>query len=157
MKKFKRAFFFWLEQLHISRKERIALTTLLVLVLITASLNAFLRQKLNYDQEQYDAIMQEFEARSAAIEKRKREEALKYTPQPEVLAATPDPELSEPVNINTASAEELQRLDGIGATYAQRIIDYRKEHGPFRSVEELMNVKGIGKKTVEKLAPFVKL
>lgn len=157
MKKLKRAVYFWLEQLHISRKERIALTTLLVLILITAALNAFLQQKLNYDKEQYEAIMKEFEARSAAIEKRKQEEALKYTPQSEVLTVTPNSGVSIPVNINTAGPEELQLLDGIGEVYAQRIVEYRKEHGPFKSIEELTNIKGIGKKTVEKLAPFVKL
>ncbi len=48
------------------------------------------------------------------------------------------------VNINTASSEELKRLDGIGDALAGRIIQYRQEHGPFRSSQDIMKVKGIG-------------
>ncbi len=55
-----------------------------------------------------------------------------------------DADVLEPININTASVRRLQKLHGIGETKAQAIIDYREEHGDFTSVEELMNVKGIG-------------
>ena len=53
------------------------------------------------------------------------------------------------VDINTADAALLQTLNGVGPALAQRIIDYRGEHGPFRSVEELLEVKGIGEATLE--------
>ena len=59
------------------------------------------------------------------------------------------------LNINTASTEELQTLPNIGETTAQRIVDYRTQHGDFTSVDALQNVKGIGAKTLEKLRPFV--
>ena len=59
------------------------------------------------------------------------------------------------LNINTASAEELQTLPNIGVQMAQRIVDYRTQHGKFVSVDALQNVKGIGTKTLEKLKPFV--
>ena len=49
-----------------------------------------------------------------------------------------------PIDINTASAEELQELMGIGPVLAQAIVDYRAEHGPFASVDELLEVSGIG-------------
>lgn len=48
------------------------------------------------------------------------------------------------VNINTATAEELAQLMGIGPVLAQAIVDYRESHGPFASVEELLEVSGIG-------------
>jgi competence protein ComEA len=53
------------------------------------------------------------------------------------------------VNINTASLEELATLDLIGVKYAERIIDYRKNTGPFSNPEDLLNVKGSGQKTFE--------
>ena len=65
------------------------------------------------------------------------------------------PSTPELLNINTASAEELQTLPNIGVQMAQRIVDYREQHGKFTSVEALQNVKGIGAKTLEKLRPFV--
>ena len=58
------------------------------------------------------------------------------------------------VNITNASAEELQRLPGIGEKKAQAIIDHRKGH-PMHKVEDLTKVKGIGRKTVARLRPFL--
>jgi competence protein ComEA len=51
-----------------------------------------------------------------------------------------------PININSATLEELESLPGIGPSLGQRILDYRDENGPFRSVDELLNVSGIGEK-----------
>lgn len=65
------------------------------------------------------------------------------------------PAESEPenglININTATLDELMQLDGIGEVKGRAIIAYREEHGSFASVSELLNVKGIGEKTLEKL------
>lgn len=61
------------------------------------------------------------------------------------------------VNINTADLTELQRLPGVGPSTAQKIIDHRNTIGAFRSVEQLMDVKGIGPKKLEKMRPFVGL
>ncbi|UCB50145.1 MAG: helix-hairpin-helix domain-containing protein [Deltaproteobacteria bacterium] len=56
---------------------------------------------------------------------------------------------TEKVNINTATVEEIAKLEKIGPSYAERIVQYRKEHGPFEKPEDLMKVKGIGPKTFE--------
>ena len=65
-----------------------------------------------------------------------------------------EPEITFPVNINTATARELDALPGIGEVLAQRIIDYRNAHGPFGSVDALINVKGIGEKKLADLKPY---
>jgi competence protein ComEA len=55
------------------------------------------------------------------------------------------------ININTATAAELDALPGIGAKTAARIVEYRQKNGPFKKVEELMNVRGVGEKNFLKL------
>ncbi len=61
------------------------------------------------------------------------------------------------VNLNSAGAAELQKLPGIGPSMAQRIIEFRKENGGFKSAEDLMQVSGIGEKRFEKMRALVKL
>jgi competence protein ComEA len=61
----------------------------------------------------------------------------------------------EKININTASADVLDKLPRIGPKVALRIIDFRKQNGPFKKVEELMKVKGIGEKTFAKLKDLI--
>lgn len=59
------------------------------------------------------------------------------------------------VNINTAPLSELQKLPRIGPNVAQRIIDFRKEHGNFKKIEEIMKVKGIGEKIFKKIKDLI--
>jgi competence protein ComEA len=77
---------------------------------------------------------------------------------PELPASTEAPTNDsnvELVNINTASLDELNALPGIGPTTAQKIIDYRDENGEFSTIEDIMNVSGIGPATFEDIKDLI--
>jgi comEA protein len=59
------------------------------------------------------------------------------------------------VNINTATAQQLTVLPGVGEKLAARIVDYRQKSGGFKNVSELMNVQGIGEKNLAKIQPYL--
>ncbi|MEW4284145.1 helix-hairpin-helix domain-containing protein [Priestia koreensis] len=61
------------------------------------------------------------------------------------------------INLNTATPEELQQLDGVGPAKASAIIAYREENGPFQKIEDLMNVSGIGQKSFDKLKESIRV
>lgn len=79
------------------------------------------------------------------------------TPEPPESSMPASEQPAGLININTASSAELQRLNGIGEVKAQAIIDYREQNGAFSSVDELINVKGIGEKTLEKIRDMIKV
>jgi competence protein ComEA len=62
-----------------------------------------------------------------------------------------------PISLNTATVEQLDQLEGIGPTTAQKILDWRREHGGFRSVEDLQQISGIGPKRFESLKQKVRM
>jgi len=70
-------------------------------------------------------------------------------------AAAADAAPAGVVNLNNASAEQLQMLPGIGPAVAQRIVEHREKVGAFKQTEDLMLVRGIGEKSFEKLRPYV--
>jgi len=63
----------------------------------------------------------------------------------------------EKIEINSATVEQLQEVPGIGPTLAARIVEFRKEHGRFERVEDLLNVQGIGVRTLEQMRPYLKV
>jgi len=75
----------------------------------------------------------------------------KDRPAQSKVAAVP----AAPLNLNTATAAELQALPGVGASTAKLIVEHRSKNGSFKKVEELMNIKGIGEKSFLKLKPLV--
>ena len=80
-------------------------------------------------------------------------------PMAQAAAAPQDAADTKPagaaVNLNTASASQLEGVPGIGAKMAQRIVEYRQKNGAFKKIEELMNVKGIGEKSFLKLKAHI--
>ncbi len=76
---------------------------------------------------------------------------------PFMVKAESPPAPQGKININTATAEQLTLLPGIGEVTANAIVAYRTAKGNFASVEDILNVKGIGEKTLEKIKDFIVL
>lgn len=173
---FKRKLFFWLEKLKITPAERMTITGLIVLMMVLGILNLVLTPSSPFSED-YSVLEEQFRQRTEFIEARERELMKRYEPpvaQPEIVKNNADTITADTaqdheqitaekkaqsleINVNTASLNELQELPGIGPAYSKRIIEYRKKHGGFSAVDELIKIKGIGKKRLEKLQPFVKL
>lgn len=79
-------------------------------------------------------------------------------PQNSAIVTDPVPETTTDsrININTASKTQLMELPGIGDIIADRIIAYRTAHGPFQSIEDLMNVEGIGEKKMQQIEIWIR-
>ncbi len=74
---------------------------------------------------------------------------------PEASGRADGSQLHGVVNVNTATAEELEQLPGVGEARARAIVDLRKEKGGFQTVEQLMQIKGIGSATLDRLRPHL--
>jgi competence protein ComEA len=80
------------------------------------------------------------------------------SPAPAAKSARPSkaaPAPTTPINLNTATQAQLESLPGVGPKAAERILEYRKQNGHFKKIEDLMNVKGFGEKTFLKLKPML--
>jgi competence ComEA-like helix-hairpin-helix protein len=62
-----------------------------------------------------------------------------------------------PLDLNAATADQLEQLPGVGPKMAKAIVDFRQKSGPFRRVDELLAIKGITKERLDKIRPFVKI
>ncbi|HVT47917.1 MAG TPA: helix-hairpin-helix domain-containing protein [Vicinamibacterales bacterium] len=81
--------------------------------------------------------------------------AAQSTPAPKPARTVVQPQAVAPLNLNTATAADLQTLPGVGPAMAARILEYREKSGGFKKIEDLMNVKGIGEKNFLKLKSLV--
>lgn len=174
----KRKLFYLFERLQIKRSERIAIMVLMVLTVLSAIINthpALLFGQPDYDYSRADSI---FAERSALLNSEREAIMKRYEPDlaehqairavrpvgsvkdtivPDSVKKSTISENGTLVNINSASAEELQKLPGIGPAYASRIVKWRNEFGPFRSKDQLIEIKGIGEKRLETIRPLVTL
>lgn len=166
----KRQLFFFLDRLQIKRSERITITILMILLLFLSGAWLLITPEPHYSEEEYARLEQIFAERSSIIQQEKHEILMRYQPYgddlyPELIdiEKIPERELSTTVadtilvNINTADSEELQKLPGIGPAYADRIIAWREENGPFTNVEQLLEVRGIGPARLQNLRHLVEL
>lgn len=171
----KRRIFFWLERLKITPGERKAVTSLVILFIILASVNVGLSPSVPFEDDQYRELEQQFKKRTAMLKKKEQQLMKRYHPPKKQLvsiqndttpadtADAPDKEQNvtqsaqQKININTANQQALESLPGIGAAYATRIIAYRKKNGKFKTIDELKKIKGIAQKRLDNLKPFVKL
>ncbi|MDZ7691579.1 MAG: helix-hairpin-helix domain-containing protein [Balneolaceae bacterium] len=173
-----RRLFFWLEKLKITPSERIAVVSLMAVLSVISLLNLFIEPTTAANAEQYEAIRQEFEKRTAMIEQEEAQLMSRY--YPEKLSATistvaerdtltskadtteknkksEEKEDASLINVNTASAQQLETLPGIGPVYSKRIIAYRESNDGFKTVDELIKIKGIGSKRLENIRPHVEI
>lgn len=141
-----------------TRKEAVSILTLSTVFLVGTGIR-WLQPKENpeadstqqFDYTRQDSLYAEAARKHAqlattSVDSAKPAEALSHkTPRTAV------------VNINTAGKTQLMSLPGVGETYAERIIEYRNANGRFNSVEELLKVKGIGTKKLEKIRPLARV
>jgi len=170
----RRKLFFLIDRLQITRGERIAVSFLFLLLIISGSISAFIEPKTHVDEEYYNQIEEVFRERSRIIEEERQTILARYNPEPEtapaqIMAAaiadtippdtirTMDVPDHEKININTAGADELVKLPGIGPAYAQRIVEWREENGRFTTVEQLLQIRGIGERRLEQIRPYIRL
>ncbi len=170
----KRALYFFTDRLQITYAERAAILTLGGLILLLTGASSIYSEISGDKDFNYDAFIAEFETRAIHQEQQMQAIQDQYFPdadpaavaeqnQDKVQAAetntapasvTPTEDTgipgpaeaaaSDKIDINKADADELVKLPGVGPAIAARIIEYREKNGPFKSIEDIKNVRGIG-------------
>ena len=145
-----------------TRQESYALATLLSLLLLGTLVKSIQKRTFLFDSDIYAETDSLFEAATLEMKEKIRLQdsihAVEESRAPADSVSLKDVLFSGgKVNINTASQEELERLPRIGPAMAQRILTYRQTHGPFKKIEDLVNIKGIGPKTLDRLKDKVSL
>lgn len=174
----RRKLFFLMERLEISRSERIAVSALIILLVISMSIWTMVQPYANYNEEDYAELERIFAERSR-IQKQEMEsilaryepssdkgpypteakiEASRDTVREDSTETAQDSDRSGTlININRADERKLQELPGIGPAYASRIIEWRHQNGDFTDKDQLLEIRGIGEKRLAKIKPLITL
>lgn len=141
------------QKIGFTRKEALAVLILSATFLVGTGIRWFQSNQPRPPQKQFDYSRSDslYTARSKA------HPPASSPPVSSSGTTKPPRKTTSIVNINTANKNQLMSLPGIGPSYADRIIEYRTSRGLFSSIDELSNVKGIGRKKLQKLRPFVRL
>ena len=126
-------------QLNFNAHRIVGFVTLFIVLVLgwtSASAQNFDQQYLNWKAQQ--------QAQDARLSS-SSSDANYYLSKPSLTAAS-----GNKIRLNSASAEQLQQLSGIGEKKAEAIFQYRQQHGKFKSIDELQNIKGIGPKLLQK-------
>jgi len=172
----KRRIFFWIEKLKITPAERKTVSGLAILLAVLGMINLALSPTVPFYGDHYHKLEQQFQKRTALLKKKQQKLMQRYHPSFKKSLATahsdtvirdssagkkgkekPKNSQKSLINVNKAKKKTLESLPGIGPAYAGRILRYRKKYGRFNNIEELKKIKGIAKKRLDNLKPFVKL
>ncbi len=146
------------QRLALTSAEASALLFVAVVALVGLTAQHLDAQRAAFGPDHYAALYDELAARSAPADSTEADStaadsvAATAEAPARIRSAKPGPVR---MNLNTASAGQLQRLPRIGPKMAERVIAYREEHGPFARASHVVRVRGIGAKTFEQLEPYL--
>jgi len=140
-----------------NRKEILILGLLIISLLVGSGYNLYKNKwKRSDSPPQYESELEAFKQEIEKIIKKDQKEQEVRSEKNKKKRSKKKKQIVC-VNINKATKVEFEQLPSIGPVLAQRIIDYREKIGQFKSLEELINIKGIGNKTFNKFKPYIKI